>query len=107
MLISRNTISIDIASLKLTNGEEVVARIREITDSVYVVSKPCVVVPSQQGVMLVPMHMASMFSIDPESNIEISRQHVMILAPTVDQMENHYIKATTGIEPVTRGGIVI
>jgi hypothetical protein len=108
MLISKNDISIgDIASFKLTNGEEVVARIKDITNDAYVLSKPCSLVPGQQGVMLVPMHMASMFSIDPESNIEISRQHVMIKSPTVEQLQNHYIKTTTGIEPVTRGGIVI
>jgi hypothetical protein len=107
MLISNNTISVgDIASFKLSNGDEIVARIADITNDAYALNKPCVVVPGQQGVMMVPMHMASMFSIDPSATIKINRQHVMIMSATVEPLQNHYIKTTTGIEPVTRGGII-
>jgi hypothetical protein len=30
----------------------------------------------------------------------------MMHAPTVKDVQNHYIKTTTGIEPVSAGGII-
>jgi hypothetical protein len=27
-------------------------------------------------------------------------------SPTIEAIENHYIQTTTGIEPVTKGGII-
>jgi hypothetical protein len=103
MLISKqNILSGDIASFKLNNGDELVARIKEVSSDTYVLSKPCVVVPSQQGIGL----MQAMFTVDPEKTIELNRAHVMMTAPTIEAIQNHYIKTTTGIEPVTRGGII-
>jgi len=100
MLIQKSKISVgDIASFKLNNGDELVAKIEEINQDTYTLSKPCLVVPIQQGIRLIQ----AMFSVDPDTSVELSRQHIMISAPTVDQMQQHYIKTTTGIAVSTTG----
>jgi hypothetical protein len=84
------------------NGDELVAKIVEETDDAFVISKPTTVMPSQQGLGL----MQSLFTSDLNKNIRLSKNHVMMHSPTVKDVENHYIKTTTGIEPVTAGGII-
>jgi hypothetical protein len=102
MLVSKSKISTgDIASFKLNNGDELVAKIVAINDNSYTLSKPCVIVPGQQGIGL----MQAMFSVDPDADIELNKQHIMMSAPTVDQLQKHYIKTTTGIE-VSASGII-
>ena len=94
MLISKSSIARgEIVSFKLVNGDEIVARIAEITDTGYLLSRPCLVMPSQQGIGLIQ----ALFSADPSRDIEVSKQHVMMAAPTIDQLHSHYIKTTTGI----------
>lgn len=92
----------DIVSFKLVNGDEMVARVESQTDDSYVLNRPCLVVPSQQGIGLIQ----AMFSVDSDVNIEIRKQHVMMYAPTFDKLQSHYIQSTTGIQPVTKGGII-
>jgi ureidoglycolate hydrolase len=61
------------------------------------------VIPSQQGIGLVQ----SLFTADQKNNISISKTHVIMHSKVIDQMEKHYIQTTTGIQPVTKGSIVI
>jgi hypothetical protein len=91
-----------VVSFKIMNGDELVAKIVEETDDAFVISKPTTVMPSQQGLGL----MQSLFTSDLNKNIRLSKNHVMMHSPTVKDVENHYIKTTTGIEPVTAGGII-
>lgn len=91
-----------VVSFKILNGDEIVARIVEETHDSFVVNKPTTVMPSQQGLGL----MQSLFTSDLNKNIQLSKNHVMMHSPTVKDVENHYIKTVTGIEPVTSGGII-
>jgi hypothetical protein len=91
-----------VVSFKIINGDELVAKIVEETDDAFVINKPTTVMPSQQGLGL----MQSLFTSDLNKNIRLSKSHVMMHAPTIKDVENHYIKTTTGIEPVTAGGII-
>jgi len=91
-----------VVSFKILNGDEIVARIVEETHDSFIISKPTTVMPSQQGLGL----MQSLFTSDLNKNIQLSKNHVMMHSPTVKDVENHYIKTTTGIEPVSNGGII-
>ena len=64
--------------------------------------KPCTVMPSQQGLGL----LQSLFTSDLNKSIRLEKRHVMMHAPTINDVQNHYIKTTTGIEPVSKGGII-
>lgn len=102
MLINKGYSIGDIVSFKLVNGDEIVAKIAEVNDNYWKVERPCTVVPSQQGIGL----MQSLFSADLNTPIEIRREHVMMHAPVVSQLESHYIQTTTGIETVPKGSII-
>ena len=102
MLVTNKYDKDTIVSLKLVNGDEVVAKIVEDTPEHLVVSKPCTVIPSQKGMGLVQ----SLFTSDLNKNISLAKSHVMMHSVTMDKMKTHYIKTTTGIEPVSAGGII-
>ena len=98
MLINKGYSAGDIVCFKLV-GEEVVAKIVEETADSYIVSKPCTVVPSQQGLGL----MQSLISADINTNITLNKNHVIMHSPVITDIENHYIRATTGIQPAKSG----
>lgn len=91
-----------IISFKLVNGDEIVAKIVEEQADDYIISKPCTVIPSNQGLAL----MQSLYTSELNNNITLKKSHVMLYSPTVDQVKNYYIETTTGIEPVSKGGII-
>ena len=91
-----------VVSFKLVNGDEIVAKIVEETSDGFTVSKPCTVMPSQQGIGL----MQSLFTSDLNKSVRLAKIHVMLHSPTIEAIVNHYIQTTTGIEPVTKGGII-
>ena len=101
MLIQKGYQAGDVVCFKLV-GEEVVAKIVEETADSYVLSKPCTVVPSQQGIGL----MQSLISADINTNITLNKSHVVMHSTVITDIENHYIRTTTGIQPVTKGGII-
>lgn len=92
----------DIVTMKLVNGDEIVAEIVEDTGMNYVVRRPQTVVPSAKGMGLMP----SLFTAKEDVSITVNKQHVMMAAAAVDEMVRHYIKTTTGLEPITRGSII-
>jgi hypothetical protein len=103
MLLNKAYDAGDIVAFKIVNGDEIVAKIVEDRASEFLLDRPCTVLPSAQGIGL----MQSLFTADPKNNISISKIHVIMHSKVVDQMENHYIQTTTGIQPVTKGSIVI
>ena len=91
-----------IVSFKLVNGDEIVAKDVEETHDKFTISKPCTVMPSQQGIGL----LQSLFTSDLNNTVSLQKSHVMLHSPTIVEMEKHYITTTTGIEPVTAGRII-
>jgi len=102
MIVTNKYDQDDIVTFKIVNGDEIVAKIVEESDDAFTVSKPCTVMPSQQGLGL----LQSLFTSDLNKSIRLEKRHVMMHAPTVKDVQNHYIKTTTGIEPVGAGGII-
>ena len=102
LVINKNYAEGDIVTFKIVNGDEVVAKIVEETDEAFTVNKPCTVMPSPQGLGL----LQSLFTSDLNKSIRLEKRHVMMHAPTIQDVQNHYIRTTTGIEPVSKGGII-
>lgn len=103
MLISPSNIDVgDVATFKLVNGDEIVAKVTEKNNDGFKIERPYVVIPNQNGLGIMPV----LFSADSTKSIEVLRQHIMLMALTADAIKNHYIQTTTGIQPVTNGGIV-
>lgn len=102
MLVTKGYQEGDIVSFKLVTGDEIVARIVDAGPNGFEVSKPCTAMPSPQGIGLIQ----SLFTADADAKVTLQREHVIMHAPSIDAMQKHYIKTTTGIEPVTRGSII-
>ena len=99
MLINKGYSAGDIVCFKLV-GEEIVAKIVEETADSYVLSKPCTIIPSpQQGIGL----MQSLISADINNNVTLNKSHVIMTSPVITDIENHYIRTTTGIQPAKSG----
>ena len=102
MLINKGYDNGDIVCFKIVNGDEVIAKIVEQNADGFVVSKPCTVVPSPKGLGLIQ----SMFSAELNNNVTLNNTHIMMHSTVVDDIKNHYIQTTTGIQPVTKGSII-
>ncbi len=87
----------DIVTMKMITGEEVVAKLVSVEDNLYRVSKPLVLSITAQGPAMTPF----LLTADLESEINLSKNFVIAVANTETSTKNHYIKGTTGIEPVT------
>jgi len=102
MLVTNKYSKDEVVTFKLGNGDEIVAKIVEDTDGAFIVYKPCTVMPSQQGIGLIQ----SLFTSDLNKNISIDKRHVMMSAPTIPDVEAHYVKTTTGIDVAPKGKII-
>ena len=105
MLVSKNKSydAGDIVSFKLVNGDEIVAKVVEEDMMSFRVNRPCTLIPSAQGLGF----MQSMFAADINKDIELRKDHIMMHAPVIKQMSDHYIQTTTGIQPVSKGSLIM
>jgi hypothetical protein len=94
MLISKGYSANDILCFKLTNGEEVVAKLIEEKSDCFVVTRPCTVIPSQQGLGL----MQTLISGELNTNISLNKMHIIMHSTVISDIEKHYIKTTTGLQ---------
>ena len=86
----------DIVSLKLSSGEEIIARLDEETTAKFVLHKPMVLIMQQQGMGLAPY----MFSVSPTSKFNILASTVSCVAKTEADIAKQYTTTTSGIQLV-------
>jgi hypothetical protein len=90
-------------TLKIANGDEIVAKITGEDDTTYTVSKPLTVIPGREGINM----MNSLFTANPDKSVTINKQQVSIIAPSRDEVCDSYLEATTGIKPVRNSKILM
>jgi len=96
MLVENSKWEGQTCTLKLITGEEIVAKVVSETTDHYNVDRPCNVMPGQQGIGLIQ----ALLTADPHTSASIQKDHVVMIAECIDQIETHYIKTTTGLEIV-------
>ena len=84
----------EINTIKLTSGEEVVAKIVKIADGMLVIKQPVSIAPGPQNMQLVP----SMFTADLDQEVIMYATAIAMIAPTRGEIKASYIKATSGID---------
>jgi len=84
----------DTVSLKLSSGEEIVARLDEETTTKFVLKKPMVLIMQQQGMGLAPF----MFSVNPDAKFNILSSTVSCIAKTEDEIAKQYTATTSNIQ---------
>jgi hypothetical protein len=98
MLVSKPKFSPgDHVAFKVVNGDEIVAKLVSETPESYTISSPFTIVPSQRGIGL----MQSLLSAEINTDMELSKSVVILAAPVIEDIKDHYIETTTGIK-VTR-----
>lgn len=83
----------EVYTIKLTSGEELVAKVVRADSESVDVTSPVSVAPGPQGMGLVP----SLFTADPSSNITINIHNISMHAPTDESVRVKYVEATTGL----------
>ena len=85
----------DTVSIKLTSGEEIVARLDEEARDYMMLHKPMCLVMGQNGVGLAPF----MMSVNPEKEkYKLLTSSVAMVSRTDDNISKTYVETTTGLK---------
>lgn len=87
----------DVISIKMISGEEVIARFQEQTDTHVTVTKPLVLIQGAKGMGLAPY----VITVGKDTNINMTKSLMVVLAKTDSEMSAQYIEVTTGITLAT------
>jgi hypothetical protein len=96
MLISKGVAVGEVVTIKTTAGEEIVAKLVEDGPLGVKVSKPLCLTATKDGIGLVPF----LFTTDPDSDVTINKNAIMVLAATIKDAADKYTQQTTGIKLV-------
>jgi hypothetical protein len=96
MLISKGVAVGEVVTIKTTAGEEIVAKLVEDGVMGVKVNKPLCLTATKDGIGLVPF----LFTTDPDADVTISKNAIMVLAATIKDAADRYTQQTTGIKLV-------
>lgn len=96
MLLNKSRAAGDVVTIKLSSGEELIARYEEETATGVKISKPMVLSMTPKGPGLMPY----LFTVSPENTIVIMHNAVIVIADTDKDFANQYLQSTTGISLV-------
>ena len=94
MLIDKGVTPGEVITLKLTSGEELVAKLVEETDTYYKLARPMVIGMGQQGPGLMPY----LFTVHPDKEVKLNKGVVAMAEATDKQFADQFIQSTTGIK---------
>jgi len=83
----------DVISIKLSSGEEMIARFEDENDDVVTVAKPYILIAAQNGMALAPY----MFTIAPDTKVKLKINNVICIVKSAKDASDMYIKQSTGI----------
>jgi len=93
MLIDKDVSVGEVITLKLTSGEELVAKLTEETATYYKLSKPMVIGMGAKGPGLMPY----LFTVSPDKEIKLLKTTVTVAEATDKQFADQFVQSTTGI----------
>jgi hypothetical protein len=92
MLIDKGFSSGDVVSLKLVNGDEIIARFENETGDEIKISRPLAITIGAQGLGMMPW----LFLGDKET-VTLKRNHVFVMMASKKEAADQYMQGTTGI----------
>jgi hypothetical protein len=93
MLIDKGVTEGEVITLKLTSGEELVAKLVEDGASYYKLSKPMVIGMGQKGPGLMPY----LFTVHPDKAVRLAKSTVTVAEATDETFAKQFVESTTGI----------
>jgi hypothetical protein len=94
MLIDKGVSAGEVITLKLTSGEEIVAKLVEETATHYKLSKPMVIGMGPKGPGLMPY----LFTVSPDKEVKLQKTTVTLAEATDKEFADQFIQSTTGIK---------
>ena len=94
MLIDKGVAQGEVITLKLTSGEELVAKLVEETAVYYKLSHPQVIGHGPKGPGLMPY----LFTVNPDKEVKLLKTAVAVVEASDKQFADQFIQATTGIK---------
>jgi hypothetical protein len=92
MLISKGFSNGDIISLKLINGDELIARFESETGDDITIDRPLALTMSREGLGMIPWMM-----LGDKSSITLKKSHVFAVVSSQKDAADQYMQGTTGI----------
>jgi hypothetical protein len=92
MLISKGFSNSDIVSLKLINGDELIARFESETADDITIDRPLALTMSREGLGMIPWMM-----LGDKSSITLKKSHVFAVVFSQKDAADQYMQGTTGI----------
>jgi hypothetical protein len=96
MLIDKGVTEGEVITIKLTSGEELVAKLVEDGPLYYKLSKPMVIAMGAKGPGLMPY----LFTVDPDKEVKLLKSTVTVAEATDKAFADQFIQSTTGIKLV-------
>jgi len=96
MLIDKGVSAGEVITLKLTSGEELVAKLVEETDAYYKLSRPMVIGMGQSGPGLMPY----LFTVHPDKEVKLLKTTVTVAEATDEAFAKQFLESTSGIKLV-------
>ena len=93
MLIDKGVAVGEVITIKLTSGEELVAKLVEDQVMHYKLAHPMVIAMSPNGPALMPY----LFTVDPSKEVRIAKSVVTVAEATDKMFADQFIQQTTGI----------
>lgn len=99
MLLQKPIQPNDVVTLKLTTGEELIARLVEQVNGKVIITKPMLVSLGQDrsgniGIQMVPYFL---LTANPDAKLTIDEKNVMVMTLSNDQAKNSYTQSSSGI----------
>jgi hypothetical protein len=94
MLISKGFSEGEVVTLKLTSGEEIVAKLVEDGPLHYKLKNPQVIGMGPKGPGLMPY----LFTVNPDTEVKLQKSTVTVAEATDAQFAKQFIESTTGIK---------
>jgi hypothetical protein len=92
MLIEKPIANGDVVSLKLINGDEIIARFEDDNESTIKITKPLAITVGPQGLGMMPW-----IFLGEKETVTIKKEHVFVMIPSKKDAANQYMQGTTGI----------
>ena len=92
MLFEKPITSGEVVSLKLINGDEIIARYDSETNDEVTITKPLAVHIGPQGLGMMPW-----IFLGQKETVNVKKNHVFVMIPSKKEAADQYMQGTTGI----------
>jgi hypothetical protein len=92
MLISKPIADGDVVSIKLINGDEIIARLEKDDQNGYTINRPLALTMSGGGLGMIPW-----IFLGDRDTVTLKREHVFVVVPSKKDAADQYMQGTTGI----------